>query len=109
MIIIIKRIRPVVICKKNTRDGDVLLVQKFNTERSNVYYQLLEEEQRLNNHLVENEEASWYIRHRIIDNEFNVPKSRLAWEKTKIVKCVELDDETAGAITNMFGDNENCW
>lgn len=71
--------------------------------------QLLEEEQRLNNHLVENEEASWYIRHRIIDNEFNVPKSRLAWEKTKIVKCVELDDETAGAITNMFGDNENCW
>ena len=41
MIIIIKRIRPVVICKKNTRDGDVLLVQNFNTERSNIYYQIL--------------------------------------------------------------------
>jgi len=69
----------------------------------------LEEMQHQNKHKVENEEASWYIRHRIVDNEFNVPKSRLAWEKTKIVKCVELDDETAGAIMNMFGDNEDCW
>ena len=39
MTIIIKRIPPVVICKKNTSDGDILLVQKFNTERSNIYYQ----------------------------------------------------------------------
>ena len=61
------------------------------------------------NHQVCNEEASWYVRHRVVDNEFNVPKSRLAWEKTKIVKCVELDDETAAGIMDMFGDNENCW
>jgi len=70
---------------------------------------LIKKRQEDNEHVVEKEEASWYIRHRIVDNDFNIPKSRLAWEKTKIVKCVELDDETAEGIMNMFGDNENCW
>ena len=69
----------------------------------------IEQQHLSDGHVVEREEASWYIRHRIIDNEFNIPKSRLAWEKTKIVKCVELDDETAQGIMNMFGDNEDCW
>ena len=69
----------------------------------------IEEKHLQQNHSVKTEEASWYMRHRILDNDFNVPKSRLAWEKTKIVKCVELDDETAQGIMDMFGDNEACW
>ena len=55
------------------------------------------------------EEASWYMRHCILDNNSNVTKSRLEWKKTKIINCIESDDETAQGTMDMFGDNEACW
>lgn len=57
-------------------------------------------------HIVKEEQPSWYVRHRVKStNDPNKTNSRVAWEKTKIVKCVELDEETGQCIAGMFGDD----
>jgi len=60
------------------------------------------EKHRKQNHKVEDEQLSWYMRHR---SDPEAVRERL--ERNSQIKCHELDDHAAESMGNMFSDNLN--